>query len=775
MAPGKDPRSRGLHLWLAAFVAICAFAPAGASAALLRPGDGELSSRLAELAKPSVRGAPRAEQAAKLDVARSGPGSLLRRGGRVLVDVRFAHGAAAGLDDLRATGAQVVHLSRRYQTVTVAARPAELRRLDDLEAVRAVTEVLTPIVHAPGGPGPVTSAYTPCFGLETSEGDEQLRANEARAKYEVEGSGVKVGVLSDSFDQDPATPTGAAEDVLNGDLPGPGNPCGHTAPVEVLDDSEGLGSDEGRAMAQIVHDLAPGAALSFATAFTGELEFADNIRALAKAGANVLVDDVSYFEEPFFQEGPVGVAVSDVTDEDDAAYYSSAGNDNLIDSASNDIGSWEAPVFREAASCPAAVEALPPVFNPGQCIDFDPEAGPSKEDNTFGITVEGGELLVIDLQWAEPWEDVTTDLDAFLLNAGGELVAGSVEENEVSQRPLEIVVWENESAAPATVRLAINRFEGSGTTPRLKFVLLQNGGGVSAIEYPESSGGDIVGPTIFGHNGGEDAMSVGAIRYNDTTEEPERFSSRGPVTHYFGPVEGATPAEELLSPNVLAKPDVVATNGNANTFFGVCVGVPSAWRFFGTSAAAPHASAVAAFAREADPTADAGEVKQAQRDGAAPVGVSPPTAAGSGLVDAVATLEKLGVTPPAGATLVEPPPAGPCLPARKPVPPPPPGPPTGPVTNAAIDPAPQTSFRKHPPKVIRTEGRRARAVFRFGSNETGVTFLCKIDTAPFRVCPERLARRFSLGSHVVRVRARDQAGNVDPTPAVFRFRVKQID
>lgn len=768
MTPGQGFRRRAARLWTAALVVACALAPAPASAAIARPGDGDLSARLTELAKPSVRSAPRAEQAKKLGLAAEGPGSLLREGNRVLVYVRFDHGAAAGLDALRAAGAKIVDASRRYQTVTVAARPAELPRLGDLARVRAVTEVLTPIVHAAGGFGPATSVYTQCFGAETSEGDEQLRAAEARAKFKVEGTGVRVGILSDSFDRDPFAPTGAAEDVASGDLPGPGNPCGHTTQVEVLDDSESEGADEGRAMAQIVHDLAPGAALSFATAFAGEPGFAGNIKALAEAGAKAIVDDVSYFEEPFFQEGPIGVAVSEVTAGSDVAYFSSAGNDNLIEEETeNDIGSWEAPAFRDSGSCPAAVVALGPAFNPSHCMDFKPGG---ETDQTFGITVSAGETLILDLQWAEPWEGVTTDLDAFLLNSGGELIGGSAEENVVrSQRPFELVGWENESGAAAKVQLAINRFIGG--TPRLKFVLLQNGGGVTATEYPKSSGGDIVGPTIFGHNGGKDAMSMGAIRYT-TKKEPEFFSSRGPVTHYFGPVNGPIPASPLGSPDVLEKPDVVATDGGANTFFGSCVG--NVRRFFGTSAAAPHAAAVAALEREAKPAADAAAVKEAQRETAVLVGAFPATAVGSGLVDAVGTLEWLGAPSPGGAPEKAPPP-GPCLPPREPAAPsPPPSSPT-PLTAPAVDTTrPQTFFRKHPPRVIRTDGGKAKAVFRFGSNEAGVAFVCKVDAGLFRFCGERLARRFEVGRHLVRVRARDAAGNVDRTPAVFRFEVKQI-
>jgi hypothetical protein len=82
---------------IAALAAACALAPAPASAISQRPADGTLSPRLAQLSKSTVRSAPRALQAEKLGTAPDGPGSLLRRGNRVLVEVRFDHGAAAGV------------------------------------------------------------------------------------------------------------------------------------------------------------------------------------------------------------------------------------------------------------------------------------------------------------------------------------------------------------------------------------------------------------------------------------------------------------------------------------------------------------------------------------------------------------------------------------------------------------------------------------------------------------------------------------------------------
>ena len=87
---------------------------------------------------------------------------------------------------------------------------------------------------------------------------------------------------------------------------------------------------------------------------------------------------------------------------------------------------------------------------------------------------------------------------------------------------------------------------------------------------------------------------------------------------------------------------------------------------------------------------------------------------------------------------------------------------------------PNTFFVKHPHKLIRTHKRKARETFRFGSNESGVTFICGVDRGRFHRCSAKFSRWFGLGKHTIRVKAQDAAGNVDPTPAIFRFRVKRV-
>lgn len=753
--------------------------------AVAKHASGELSPRLAKLASPALREASPGQQARAVGLSARG---LARAGHRVLAKVRFADGALAAREDLRETGAATLDSSRRYQTVTVSALPAQLPAIAKVPGVEGVIPVLSPATAAAKCPS----------GSVVSEGDLQLKANAAREDNPgINGSGVTVGILSDSFNQATTDENGnpiatkAPDDVKSADLPGLGNECGFITPVGVLkqeaDASEA--SDEGRAMTQIVHDLAPGARLDFASAFNGEEAFADSIRELAAplVGAKVIADDVFYYEEPFFQDGPIAVAIKEAT-EAGVTYFSAAGNDNLIDEEGDGIASWETPEFRDSGGCPPAVEAIPGA-NASHCLDFNPGA---ETDPTFGIRVEPESTLAIDLQWDEPWGGVATDLDAYLLNASGSLLpkAEANEDNvNVSQTPVEVLEWTNTSStATKTVQLAINRFAGG--TPRVKFALLENGGGVEATEYPHSSGEDVVGPTIFGHSGSASAVSVGAVPFNNSST-PEPYSSRGPVRHDFGPVEGTAPAAPLGPPEVLSKPDLTATDCGKTTFFAFLVS--GAWRFCGTSAAAPHAAAVAALMLDAEPAAEPDEVRAALLDSAVPVGSFGSCDVGAGLVEAVGAVEDvLAHSGTAGPT---------CEPPTSEVDPEearapgnwgsestPSENPSGSITGTTTPPVenppeeeetprvarPRTFILQHPAKIIRTRHRAARAIFRFGSNESGASFACRVDGGFFRPCGPRLVRLFPVGWHVVKVVAHDGAGLADQTPASYRFKVKRV-
>ena len=749
---------------------LLAIAALPSSAAAMR-SLGDLSPGLAKLQGASLRNASAARQAKALGLT---PERLARRGRRILFDVRFEGGALAARGALREAGGETVATSGRYQTVTVAAAPARLHAIAGIRGVASVAPVLTPILSAACPSGPIVS-----------EGDVQLAAKAAReANPGVDGTGTTVGILSDSFDQATEAATHAKEDVESGDLPGT-NTCPNKEPVIPIGkvDEEPEPSDEGRAMTQIVHDLAPGAKLKFATAFNSETEFADNIRALASGGADVIADDVFYLEEPFFQDGPIAVAVREATEEG-ATYFSAAGNDNLRDEEGHDIASWETPEYRDAGSCPPSVQTISGA-NAVHCLDFNPG---STVDKTFGIAVEAESTLVVDLQWDEPWNGVGTDLDAFLLNSTGGLVRQAAGDNAESQVPAEILEWPNTTSSTKTVQLAINRF--SGGDPRLKFALIENGGGVEATEYPRSSGEDVVGPTIFGHSGTASAISVGAVPFA-TKSAPEPYSSHGPVLHDWGPVEG--PGAALpITPETLSKPDLVATDCGRTTFFAFFAklfGVEG-WHFCGTSAAAPHAAAVAALMLDAEPLADPEDIRAGLVASAKEVGSFGTCAVGAGLVEAVGAVEEvLAQSSSAGPTCE--PPESEVESAEAAAPgnwgsEAPPVTSTGsttttiapageePLTDEAHGHRPRTFFRQRPGRVVRTHGRSAKVVLRFGSNEAGVLFACRIDGGFYRPCGERLARRFGVGSHSVSVAAHDASGNGDRTPAAFRFKVKHV-
>jgi hypothetical protein len=139
-----------------------------------------------------------------------------------------------------------------------------------------------------------------------------------------------------------------------------------------------------------------------------------------------------------------------------------------------------------------------------------------------------------------------------------------------------------------------------------------------------------VGPSVFGHNGTSTVAGTAAIPY-DNSDTSEDYSSRGPVTLLFNPVNGTTPATALGSPQTVAKPDFAATDCVQNTFFGT----PSPpYRFCGTSDAAPHAAGVAALLLQHDPTLTPAQMRTTLASTAATVSHGSTTSTGAGLLDA---------------------------------------------------------------------------------------------------------------------------------------------
>lgn len=566
-----------------------------------------LSSQLETLADPAVVDLPPTEQSDAAGAPQTGPGSLIRDGEAVAVQVQLDSVHPSTLGALNGVADSVTVVDEAAGLVDVTIDPHKLPALASLKGVVYASELVAPITNAVCPTGVV------------SEGDQQLKANLARATFGVDGSGVKVGIMSDSYNATGA----AATDVYNAELPGTGNPCGHPATVSVL--KEHTGKDEGRAMAQIVHDIAPGAEILFATASPSQTAFANNIRALAAAGATIIVDDITYFTEPMYQDGPIAAAIADVT-KAGVAYFSSAGNSN------RDVpASYEAVSFRPA-QCPTAITNDPIYAGYAvSCHDFNASA---TIKTSWRVTAAGGQSMA--MSWNEPMYGVATDLDLCMVDPASQTVIDCGDFDSIQMRQATEYVF-----GPAgTVDIMVVKAQGA-QNPRFKIVSMsRNLTHSDAVAF----GGDVVGPTAFGHNVSRATISVAAQGYNSSSIES--FSSRGPALTCWGPVKGSTPAAKLPACET-STIDVTATDGTLNTFFGSQT--TGGYRFYGTSAAAPHAAAVAALLKQANPSASNAAILTAMQTSAVPVSGAGVHAMGAGRVDAAAAIAALSNAQPVSA------------------------------------------------------------------------------------------------------------------------------
>jgi hypothetical protein len=236
---------------------------------------------------------------------------------------------------------------------------------------------------------------------------------------------------------------------------------------------------------------------------------------------------------------------------------------------------------------------------------------------------------------------VVTDLDAFLLDDAGNVLAVSNDDNPGStQEPWEFVTFTNSTGSAKRVWLVIGNFDRT-VGPRLKWTMVQPQFQIQSV-VASIAPGDSTGPSIYGHNGLANGMSVAAIPFSDAApfNSIEPYSSRGPVTHYFGPVSGSGPAARLAAPQVLAKPDVTATDCAQTTFF-VPPPTGGVFRFCGTSEAAPQAAAVAALEMQAKPSATVEQVMNVQKATATVVAGFGPAAQGAGMVNGLAAVNAI--------------------------------------------------------------------------------------------------------------------------------------
>ena len=488
----------------------------------------------------------------------------LSQGNKALLDSNFVTNQNEKRVAIKITAEDVEALEpllAEYNFKTIASSP-ENHFIEGFIHPTLITELATLESEGLMGIMPVYEPKTR-VGDVTSQADFVHESDRVRAALPTgfDGTGVTVGVMSDSYDN----LGGAAGDVASGDLP---------KGVNVLQDLDGDGSDEGRAMAQLIYDLAPDVDLAFSSVSFGQADFAQQIRDLANPAigdSDVLVDDIGYPDEPFFQDGVIARAIDDVVNNNGVTFFSAAGNDADSGYESDDIN------FVNDSS-----------FFPGSFYDFDPGAG---EDVSQSITLDPGQSILLSFQWDDPFytvDGVDTDIDLYLVDSAGETVAAGTNFNIENQTPVEIFSFLNDTDSSQTYELYINKFEGPDPE-RIKYINL--GDEPAATEY------SIDDPTIYGHPAAVNAQAVAAVPWYNQ-ENPEPFTSLGPNTILFEPDGTRKPEAEIRQ-----TPDIAAIDGTNTSFFGTdsVFDGDDFPNFFGTSAAAPHAAAIAALIKEANP------------------------------------------------------------------------------------------------------------------------------------------------------------------------------
>lgn len=507
------------------------------------------------------------------------------RDGKIQVIVKANQVTDSLLAAAKAQKAEIVGTYPQYDAITI-----QVPNFAAIEALAARKDVLGITAE----PARMTWA-----GSVTSQADSSMKAALARTDFSVDGAGLKLGVLSDTFHRVIGgslvgqTLTGSSSQN-SGDLP---------ASVEILDAGPVIGSDEGAGMAELIYDLAPGCDIAFASAFSGYLAFASNIDALVAAGCDVIVDDVIYFAEPMYQDGPIAVAADNAVAMG-VPYYSSAGNSaaQAHESAFNDVN----PSVHDVTTYPSG----------NDLHDF------GGGDTHLTLTLADGASILPVLHWDQPYDSnsgvgegsgATTDLELFIVSSTSLPITSSIvltssgniqgNINSPSGDPVEVPAnfYVNATGSNQTVHIVIDRYNDPPTadTPSLISLKIFKSG---TVTFNDSA---LMGArTIYGHAAAEDAQAVGAMFYgeiddNNLTGSPgvydvESFSSKGGNLPFYFDSNGNALAG---APVVRFKPEITAADGTNTTFFGSDSGsdVDAYPNFFGTSAAAPHAAAVAAL------------------------------------------------------------------------------------------------------------------------------------------------------------------------------------
>jgi hypothetical protein len=386
-------------------------------------------------------------------------------------------------------------------------------------------------------------------GVIDTQGNAIHNADNARLNKGVNGLPIKVGVVSDGL-------SNWGPVVGTNDLPG------------IIDLPQGLGNgDEGTAMLEIIHDIAPGSPLAFCPSGTNYIAFANAITTLVQGfNCKIVCDDVGWYSEPYFFHGYVAQTIQNLGAGTNYIHVSAAGNDAAV---------HHQQVFTDVNS-------------------------DRTHDPLLQATLPPGGVLEVWLQWNDQVPNYG-NYDLFIEDGNGNTLAPSI--LNAGGYPGEYVVYINQSGVSQTVDAVIKYVSGNAHRTLEVFFELWNGANITVASQPNFSGTD----AIFGQAALPSVVAVGAVDQANPAVI-ESFSSLGPVSHIGSPP--------------IQKPDVVGVD---NVF--VSVGLTAPWSgfptsFSGTSAAAPHIAGLLALAWSYSPGVSPSGLVSAMNSSAADLGAA---------------------------------------------------------------------------------------------------------------------------------------------------------
>ena len=427
-------------------------------------------------------------------------------------------------------------------------------------------------------------------GAILSQGDTTIRSYLVRKGYHLDGKGIKIGIMSDSYGTliDPSKtfsdPCANVNQTLNVNSPAADLISGDVPNVTVVQDHPLILTDEGRAMAGIVHDIAPGADILFRTGFFTEGDLAFGMQQLAAAGCKVIIDDITFVTALMLKDGVAAKTVNNLTAQQKVFHSTSAGNFGNKSYEKN--------------------------FNP---VDATSIGFPGKMAHNFGssnsqpdffqkVMLRPGDHLFV-FQWADlvysndELAGTQFDLDIFLCpgdKTDGTSLISFPRDNQFGD-PIEFIpIRIPGNGACDTVakpyNILIVNHTTTGNPSRIKYIDFK--GAFRAVEYNEG------GTTISGHANADSAFTVGAVRFNHVPKHPLLPAALSAITkpqiESFSSVGGT-----FVNGVQKFKPDAAGPDGVDVT---VLMGqdypnqaLNQFPNFFGTSAASPHVGALAAL------------------------------------------------------------------------------------------------------------------------------------------------------------------------------------